>query len=83
VYHHCETCRVLSNSVEDVRDRLEAFTLLLGDVVGTGRPESFDADLRELQSLRMEHQALKAELEGHRAEHQLIERSEAKGASGN
>jgi hypothetical protein len=23
--------------------------LLLGDVVGTGRPESFNADLRELQ----------------------------------
>jgi hypothetical protein len=83
VYQRCETCRVLSNSVEDVRDRLEAFTLLLGDVAGTGRPESFNADLRELQSLRMEHQALEAELESHRAEHRLTERSKAKGASGN
>jgi hypothetical protein len=30
------------------RCRLEAFTLLLGDVVGTGRLESSNADLREL-----------------------------------
>jgi hypothetical protein len=47
------------------------------------RARPLNADLRELQSLRMEHQALEAELESHRAEHQLTERSKAKGASGN
>jgi hypothetical protein len=83
VYRRCETCRVLSNSLEDARDRVEAFTFRLADLAGTGRPELSNADLRELQSLRMEHQALKTELERHRAEHQLSEKSKAKGSSGN
>jgi hypothetical protein len=55
----------------------------LTDLADTGSPELFNADLRELQSLRMEHQALKAEFESHRAEHQLTEKSKAKGSSGN
>jgi hypothetical protein len=55
----------------------------LADLAGTGRPELSNADLRELQSLRMEHQALKTELERHRAEHQLSDKSKAQGSSGN
>jgi hypothetical protein len=82
VYRRCETCRVLSNSVEDARDRLEAFTLRLTDVGGTGDSELFNADLRELQSLRMEYQAFKTELERHKAEHQLTGKRKAKGSSG-
>jgi hypothetical protein len=40
-----------------------------------GSPDLSNADLRELQSLRMEHQMLAAEFESHRAGHQLTEKS--------
>ena len=72
---------MLSTSLEDSRDRLEALTLRMADLAGTESPELFNADLRELQSLRMEHEALKAEFESHRAAHQLSEKSRAKGSS--
>ena len=71
------------DSLDDARDRVEAFTFPLADLAGTGRPELINADLRELQSLRMEHPALKTELERHKAEHQVTEKSKAKGSSGN
>jgi hypothetical protein len=74
---------MLSTSLEESRDRLEALTLRVADLAGTESPELFNADLRELESLRMEHEALKAEFESHTAAHQLSEKRKAKGSSGN
>jgi hypothetical protein len=82
MYHHCETCRVLSNSLEDARCRLEEFSLRVADLACMGSPDLSNADLRELQSLRMEHQMLAAEFESHRAGHQLTEKSKPRAVLG-
>jgi hypothetical protein len=68
-YPVCEMCRVLLNSLEDARNRLDAAMLRIRSVVGTRRPEEFRAALLEWQSLRMECRALRGEVEHHKPQH--------------
>jgi hypothetical protein len=65
----CDTCRLLSASLQDTRDRLVVVTVRLAEHAGMRRPELFNTNLHESQSLRMECTALKAELEHHKGQH--------------
>jgi hypothetical protein len=65
----CETCRVLLNSLRDTKGRLAQAASRLRELIGAGRPEEFRVALLEAQSLRMEVEAIRAELEYHKAQH--------------
>jgi hypothetical protein len=62
-------CRILSDYLEDVSNRYEAALLRMASLAGTGTSASFNAALLETQSLRAEYEAIKAELERHKAQH--------------
>jgi hypothetical protein len=68
VYPVGETCRILSDYLEDVSNRYEAALSRMASLAGTGT-SSFNAALLETQSLRAEYEAIKAELERHKAQH--------------
>jgi hypothetical protein len=80
----CQTCRVLSKSLNDVRERYAVAALQrcshrapepprMGELAGAGRANLFNAAQLEAQSLHVECEALKAELNRDRAEDQLTE----------
>jgi putative transposase len=63
----CDTCGLLSVSLRNTRDRLEAVISRLAWLCRHDRSKLFTAELHEAQSLRMEWRALKAEVEHHKA----------------
>jgi hypothetical protein len=69
----CETCRFLSDSLNDARERYAVAALHMGELAGAGRPDLFNAAQLETQSLHAECEAIKAESEHHKAEHQSTE----------
>jgi hypothetical protein len=64
------------NSLEDVKNRLDAAMGRMRSIVGAGRPEQFAAALRETRSLSMECRALRDEVERHKAEHGELQRED-------
>jgi hypothetical protein len=66
----CETCRVLSDAVQDAANRLAAVAERIAHIAGKGEPASFAAASRDMQSLQNECEEARLELQRHRAEHQ-------------
>jgi hypothetical protein len=66
----CETCRLLSESLNDARERYAVAALHMGELAGAGTSDLFNAAQLETQSLHIECEAIKAELQHHKAEHQ-------------
>jgi hypothetical protein len=73
MHRPCQTCRVLSDSLNDARERYAVAALHMGELAGAGRPDLFNAAQREAQSLHAECEAIKAELKRHGAENQLTD----------
>jgi hypothetical protein len=70
MYPSCETCHALSNALANVNERLASATAKVRTLAGIGKPEEFYAPLfQDLESLAMESQGLRAELERHITEH--------------
>jgi hypothetical protein len=77
----CGTCHVLSNRVEDAKTRLDEAVLRMTNLAGAKRSDEFQAALSEMQSLRMECQALREEVERHQIEHEATGESKAASSS--
>jgi hypothetical protein len=69
----CGRCRLLSESLNDVRERYALAALHMGELAGAGKPDLCNAAQFETQSLRVECEAIKAELNRHTAEHHSTE----------
>jgi hypothetical protein len=69
----CETCRILSESLNDARERYAVATLHMGELAGAGSPDLFNTARLETQSLHLECEAIKAELKRHNTEHHSTE----------
>ena len=65
----CETCDILLDRLRDARNRLDNPLLRMRLLTGAGKPADFAAAFLESKTLRIEGQALRAELDRHRAEH--------------
>jgi hypothetical protein len=66
----CETCHSLLNHLHDAKRRLDEAFLRITALAGVRRSDEFQAALREMQSLHMECQALRAAVERHKVQHQ-------------
>lgn len=71
----CETCSTLSASLHEAATRLTIASVHVHDLSGVGKPDLFAAAKLEAQSVRKECEAIKAELDHHRAEHHPPEQS--------
>jgi hypothetical protein len=63
----CESCQRLSHFLHDAEEGLNSARLRT--LAGRERSDEFQAALREMQSFHIEVQAIRAEVERHRAEH--------------
>jgi hypothetical protein len=77
----CQTCQALSDALYEAASRLSIASVHMHEVSGQGKPELFNAAMLAAQSVRKECEALKSQLDRHKAEHQLFEKSKAAGAS--
>jgi hypothetical protein len=69
----CETCRLLSESLNDAREGYAVAALHMAEVAGAGTSDLFNAAQLETRSLHVECEAIKSELQRHKAEHQPTE----------
>jgi hypothetical protein len=83
MYPFCETCMGLSSALHNAASRLTTASIHLHEVSGKETPDAFNAAKLEAQSLRRECEAIKAELDRHRADDHPKKAGEALGASGN
>jgi hypothetical protein len=68
----CVRCLALANDLVEVTSRRDEAVLRMRSLVGLQKPEEFAVALRESESLHMECQAIRAELDRHRADHGQI-----------
>jgi hypothetical protein len=65
----CERCRVLLDRLRVCANRLDEAISRMRGLAGVRRSDEFSAASRDAESLRMECQVMRAEVERHRAEH--------------
>jgi hypothetical protein len=67
----CETCGILLDRLKDCAKRLDEAISRMRGLAGTEGSEQFSAASRDVGTLRMECQVIRAEVEHHNAEHGL------------
>jgi hypothetical protein len=70
VHPGCETCRILTERLQDAINRLDLAVLRMHSLTGAKKPDEFTSALLEVESARMDCQTVRIELERHRAQHQ-------------
>jgi len=68
VYGGCETCRVLTNLLVAITDKIVVATARLTGLAGARQHASFSAAEVKVGMLREEHERIKAEFDRHRIE---------------
>jgi hypothetical protein len=68
MYGGWHACLVLSDRLVKATNRMDEALLRMRSLIGSGKQEEFAAALGESESLRMECQAIRAELQRHRGQ---------------